>query len=85
MNHEGTYFLDGFLHNLCPCFDITFIQLGVITRTRNKFVQIVAVVERCLIITDIQNNESKEEKISSYLIYNIMSLSKMAGKIEPFS
>ena len=27
----------------------------------------------------------KKEQISSYLVYNIVSLSKMAGKAEPFS
>ena len=29
-----------FLHKLCPCFAIVFAQLGVIPRTRNKFVGI---------------------------------------------
>ena len=95
-----TYIVEGFLCNLCPCLDIAFAQLGVI-----KFVEIVDVVECCLIITDVQSNESKKqlfriyhpvkvayrimsvkkEKLSSYLIYNIISLSKMAGKTEPFS
>ena len=27
----------------------------------------------------------KKEQISSYLVYNIVSLGKMAGKTEPFS
>ena len=39
------------LHNICPCFDIVFAQLGVIPRARNKFVEIVAAAECYLIIT----------------------------------
>ena len=27
----------------------------------------------------------KKEQISSYLVYNVVSLGKMAGKTEPFS
>ena len=50
MNFEGPYLAEGFIHNLCPCFDIVFAQLEVITRTRNKFVETVAVSERYLII-----------------------------------
>ena len=34
----------------CPCFDIVFAELGVITRTQNKFVEIVAASERYLIV-----------------------------------
>ena len=68
-------------------------------QSRNQFLEIVAVGERYLIINDAQNKESKRqpfritlsrkisrwdlEKISSTLIYNIFSLSKMTGKIEP--
>ena len=82
------------------------MQLGVIPRTRNKFVEIVAVAERYLIITHVKNKESKKqpfriwlpviiladekisikkEEISSYLVYNIVSLGKMAGEAETFS
>ena len=43
VNYEGLYFAEGFLLNLCPCFGIAFAQLGVISRTRNKFVEIAAV------------------------------------------
>ena len=42
---------DRLLHNICPCFNIVFAQLGVIPRARNKFVEIVAAAERYLIIT----------------------------------
>ena len=99
MNCEGPYLEEGFLHNLCPCFDIVFAQLGVITRTRNKFVEILATPERYLVINSrikeaaVPNmpsrkiswwkNVNKKGKIF-YLIYSIVSLSKMAGKIESF-
>ena len=72
---------------------------------RNKFVDIVVVVERYLIIAHVKNKESKKrpfwislpvkladrkmsvkkEKNCQCLNYNIVSLGKMAGKIEPFS
>ena len=55
MNYESAYFAEGFLSNLCPCFDIPFAQLGVIPRTRNKFVEIVAVTECYLITNDVKN------------------------------
>ena len=50
VNCEGSFLAEGILHNLCPCFDIAFVQLGVITRTRNKFFEIVAASERYLTI-----------------------------------
>ena len=59
MNCEGPYLEEGFLHNLCPCFDIVFAQLGVITRTRNKFVEILATPERYLVI----NSRIKEAAV----------------------
>ena len=49
MNSEGPYLAEGFLHNPFPCFDIVFTKLEVMTRTRNKFVEIVAASERYLI------------------------------------
>ena len=49
---------EGFLHNLCPCFDIVFAQLGIIAKTRNNFAEITAVAEYYLIIT----REKKESK-----------------------
>ena len=59
---------EGFLHNLCLCFDIVFGQLRAITRTRNKFVEIVAVSERCLIINlgikDVAGSNIPSRKIS---------------------
>ena len=36
-------------------------QLGVIPRTRNKFVEIVAVAECYLIITHVKDKESKKK------------------------
>ena len=50
VNCEGPYLAEGFLHNLRLCFNIVFPQLGVITRKRNKFVEIVVASERYLII-----------------------------------
>ena len=32
-------------HNICPCFDIVFAQLGVIPIARNEFAEIVAAAE----------------------------------------
>ena len=46
---EGPYLSEGFLHKLCPCFDVVFAQLGVITRIRKNFVEMVATSERYLI------------------------------------
>ena len=39
-------------------FDIVFVQLGVIPRTRIKFIEIVAVAEYYLIITHVKDKES---------------------------
>ena len=55
------FLTEGLLHKLCPCFDIVFGQLGVIPRTRNKFVEIVAVAGGYLIITHVKNKESKKQ------------------------
>ena len=55
VNYEGPYFAEGFLLNLRPCFDIAFAQLGVIPRTKNKFVEILA-VEECYLITNHVKN-----------------------------
>ena len=63
MNCEGLYQVERFIHNLCPCFDIAFTQLGLITRTRIKFVEMVAVSERNLIMIDVQNKESKKQPL----------------------
>ena len=60
-------------------FDTVFAQFGVISRIRNKFVEIVATAERYFIIAHAKNKESKKQpfwirfpvrekgKISSYL------------------
>ena len=93
--------LEGFLHKLGQCFDIVFAQLGLITRTKNKFVEIVATSEHYLIVNSGIKEEAvlnmpsrkicwwrmsvKREKVYSYLICNIVSLSTMAGKTESFS
>ena len=53
---------EGFIHNLCPSFDIPFAQLGLILRTRNKFVEIVAVAECYLIINHVKNKESSSSQ-----------------------
>ena len=37
------------------CFDIAFAQLGVISRTKNRFVEIVAVAECYLITNHVKN------------------------------
>ena len=50
VNCEGLYLAEGFLHNFCPCFDIVFAPLGLITRTSNKIVEIVVTSECYLII-----------------------------------
>ena len=42
VNCEGPYLVEEFLYNPCPCSHIVFVQLGAITRTRNRFVQTVA-------------------------------------------
>ena len=61
MNYEGPYFAEGLLLKLYPCFDIAFAQLGVIPRTRNKFVEIVAVADCYLTSNHVKNKESKKQ------------------------
>ena len=51
---------EGFLRNLCPCFDIVFVQLAVIARTRSNFVEITAVAECYLITTHVKKKEAKK-------------------------
>ena len=46
MNYEDPYIAEGVLHNLCPCFDVVVVQLGDILKTKNKYVEVVAVTER---------------------------------------
>ena len=55
VNCEGPYLVEGFLRNLCPCFDIVFAPLGLITRTSNNIVEI-AVTSECFLIIKIVGN-----------------------------
>ena len=55
MNYQGPYFAEGFFLNLRPYFDVAFAQLGVIPRTKNKFVEIVVAAE-CYLITNLVKN-----------------------------
>ena len=55
VNYEGPYFGERFLLNFRPCFDIAFGQLGVIPRTKNKFVEIEAIAECYLITNHVKN------------------------------
>ena len=55
VNYKGPYLAEGFLHNLCPCFDIEFARLGIIPTTRNKFVEIVAIAECYLVTNHVKN------------------------------
>ena len=61
VKYEGPYFAEGFLLNLCPSFDLAFAQLGVILRTRNKFVAIVAAAECYFVTNQVKNKESKKQ------------------------
>ena len=47
-------------YNFFACFDIVFVQLGIIIITKNKFFGMIAVAVQYL-ITDVQNNESKKQ------------------------
>ena len=75
MNCEGPYLVKGLLCNFYLLFDSAFAQLGVITRTSKKFVEI-AVAERyliqgircvdiipSLIITQVKNKELKNQPL----------------------
>ena len=41
--------------------DIVFMQLGIIRRARNNFVEIVTVAKRYFIIAHVRNKESKKQ------------------------
>ena len=47
-------------------FDIVFVQLEVILRTMNNFVEIVAVAEHSFIIAHVKNEESKKQPFQIY-------------------
>ena len=53
--------LQGHLHNLYLCFDIVFPQLGVIPGIRS--IEIVAVVERYVVLSRVKNKEPKEAAV----------------------
>ena len=61
MDYEDRYHVEGFLRNLFYCFNIVFAQLGVIPRTRNKFVEIVAVTDCYLTTNHVKIKESKKQ------------------------
>ena len=48
-------------------FDIMFAQLRAIPRTRNKFVEVIAVTERYFIIAHVENKESKMQPFQIWL------------------
>ena len=73
------------LHNLCPCFDIAFVQLGVISRTRNKFVEIVAAGECYLITNVVKNKESKKPPFRICLQVKQLADGRMSMKKEKYS
>ena len=52
-------------------FDIVFAQLIVIPRTRNAFIEIVAVGEHYFIIAHVKNNESKKQPLRICLLVKI--------------
>ena len=57
---------EGLLHNIGRCFDIVFPQLEVIPKTRNKFVEIVAVAERYVIVTHVKKIKNQRSSRSEY-------------------
>ena len=52
---------------LFACLDIVFVQLGIITITKNKFFGMVAVADWYL-IKNMQNKESKKQLLVIYLL-----------------
>ena len=82
------YLAEGFIQKLCPYFDIMFAQLGVVPKTRSKFVEIIAAGECYLITTHVKNKESKKQPFRICLSVKLADgchLGKIAGKTEPFS
>ena len=61
MNSKSPYLADRILYNLCGCLDIMFAQLGVIPRTRNKFVERLVFTDCYFIISHVKNKESKKQ------------------------
>ena len=60
---EGPYLAERFLYHLCPCCDIVLAPFGVITRTNNKIVEIVAASECYLIINPFKKYGIKEAAV----------------------
>ena len=67
MNCEGPYLTEGFLHNFCPCLDIVFAPLELITRTSIKIVEIVVTSEPYLIIKHFKKYGIKEPAVPNTL------------------
>ena len=63
---------------------LCFTQLGVISRTRNKFFEIVAVAERDLVITHVKSKESKKQLFLIYLLVKLAN-GRMSIKKEKIS
>ena len=66
------------------------------SRHKNEFVEIIVALECYLIMKQLfriclpvkladRRTSIKKEKVSSYIVYNFNSFSKMAGKTESFS
>ena len=68
MNYGDLYLVEGFLHNLCPYFDIVFAPLGLITRTSNNIVEIAVTSECYLNIKIVGNYNMKlgNKKLSEF-------------------
>ena len=49
-----------------------FVQLGAIPKTRSKFIEIVTVVERYLVITRVKKKRIKEAAVANMTSYSNM-------------
>ena len=67
MNCEGPYLAEGFLYNLCKCFDIVFAPLGLITKTNNKVVEI-AVTSECYLIIKLLKKRNQRNSCPEYTV-----------------
>ena len=76
MNYESVYFAEQFLLNLLPCFDIAFAQLGIIPKTKSKFVEIVAVAECYLIRNHVKKKQPFQKCLPVKLADGRMSVKK---------
>ena len=77
--------MPGFFHNLCSRFNIVFAQLGVISRTKSRFVEIVAVEKRYLITTHVKNEESKMQPFRICLPVQLADGRMLIKKAKKFS